>query len=82
MKQPLHAKVPPFIGDTNLNLSWKEATKPLASTTTTTIGFVQSLLNPQSFFFLFSRFRNLSNCLISICNLFYLYNNLQRKAAC
>lgn len=35
MTKPLHAKVPPFIGDTNLNLSWKEATKPLASTTTT-----------------------------------------------
>ncbi|CAF2095746.1 hypothetical protein HID58_017707 [Brassica napus] len=39
MTKPLHAKVPSFIGDTNMNLSWKEATKPLASAaTTTTIG--------------------------------------------
>uniref|UniRef100_A0A1J3DYG6 Apoptosis inhibitor 5 n=1 Tax=Noccaea caerulescens TaxID=107243 RepID=A0A1J3DYG6_NOCCA len=40
LTKPLHAKVPSFIGDTNMNLSWKEATKPLASTTTTatTIG--------------------------------------------
>ncbi|CAH8377774.1 unnamed protein product [Eruca vesicaria subsp. sativa] len=39
MTKPLHAKVPSFIGDTNINLSWKEATKPLPSaTTTTTIG--------------------------------------------
>ncbi|CAH8389311.1 unnamed protein product [Eruca vesicaria subsp. sativa] len=39
MTKPLHAKVPSFIGDTNINLSWKETTKPLASaTTTTTIG--------------------------------------------
>ncbi|ESQ52001.1 hypothetical protein EUTSA_v10016466mg [Eutrema salsugineum] len=35
MTKPLHAKVPSFIGDTNINLSWKEATKPLASATTT-----------------------------------------------
>ncbi|KFK44729.1 hypothetical protein AALP_AA1G295200 [Arabis alpina] len=34
MTKALHAKVPSFIGDTSLNLSWKEATKPLASTTT------------------------------------------------
>ncbi|KAJ0240104.1 Apoptosis inhibitory protein 5 [Hirschfeldia incana] len=38
MTKPLHAKVPSFIGDTNMNLSWKEVTKPLASATTTTIG--------------------------------------------
>ncbi|KAF2604271.1 hypothetical protein F2Q70_00025163 [Brassica cretica] len=38
MTKPLHAKVPSFIGDTNMNLSWKEATKPLASAATTTIG--------------------------------------------
>ncbi|KAF8110228.1 hypothetical protein N665_0086s0066 [Sinapis alba] len=38
MTKPLHAKVPSFIGDTNINLSWKETTKPLASATTTTIG--------------------------------------------
>ncbi|XP_056860755.1 apoptosis inhibitor 5-like protein API5 [Raphanus sativus] len=35
MTKPLHAKVPSFIGDTNINLSWKEATKPLPSATTT-----------------------------------------------
>nr|VDC88957.1 unnamed protein product [Brassica oleracea] len=38
MTKPLHAKVPSFIGDTNINLSWKEATKPLPSAATTTIG--------------------------------------------
>ncbi|KAF2567582.1 hypothetical protein F2Q68_00024513 [Brassica cretica] len=38
LSEPLHAKVPSFIGDTNMNLSWKEATKPLASAATTTIG--------------------------------------------
>ncbi|KAJ4891597.1 putative apoptosis inhibitor 5-like isoform X2 [Raphanus sativus] len=36
MTKQLHAKVPSFIGNTNINLSWKEATKPLASATTTT----------------------------------------------
>ena len=50
MKQPLHAKVPSFIGDTNMNLSWKEATKPLASAaTTTTIGFVAKITQPAIF---------------------------------
>ncbi|CAN1229709.1 Apoptosis inhibitor 5-like protein API5 [Linum grandiflorum] len=28
MTKPLHAKVPSFIGDKNINLSWKEAPKP------------------------------------------------------
>ncbi|KAF2611288.1 hypothetical protein F2Q70_00008312, partial [Brassica cretica] len=46
MKQPLHAKVPSFIGDTNINLSWKEATKPLPSAATTTIGFVSKGKRP------------------------------------
>ncbi|CAN6882014.1 unnamed protein product [Brassica oleracea] len=30
----LHAKAPSFIGDKSVSLSWKEATKTLASTTT------------------------------------------------
>ena len=51
MKQPLHAKVPSFIGDTNINLSWKEATKPLPSAATTTIGFVSKLTQSVIFFF-------------------------------
>ncbi|CAN6888646.1 unnamed protein product [Brassica oleracea] len=34
MTNVLHAKVPSFIGDKSVSLSWKEATKTLASTTT------------------------------------------------
>lgn len=64
MKQPLHAKVPSFIGDTNINLSWKEATKPLPSATTT-IGFVAKL----------TQIRNLS-IFLSFCNLYWLYCNI------
>ncbi|XP_020994705.1 apoptosis inhibitor 5-like protein API5 [Arachis duranensis] len=36
MTKPLHAKVPTFIGDKRVNLSWKEATKPASSTTPAT----------------------------------------------
>ena len=59
MKQPLHAKVPSFIGDTNINLSWKEATKPLPSAATTTIGFVSKLTQSVIFFYR----------LVSVCSL-------------
>ncbi|KAM7263542.1 hypothetical protein ACFE04_001225 [Oxalis oulophora] len=38
MTKPLHAKVPTFIGDKSINLSWKEATKPVLPTTTSTGG--------------------------------------------
>ncbi|CAN6975504.1 unnamed protein product [Brassica rapa subsp. trilocularis] len=34
MTKVLHAKAPSFIGDKSVSLSWKEATKTLASTTT------------------------------------------------
>ncbi|XP_048612862.1 apoptosis inhibitor 5-like protein API5 [Brassica napus] len=34
MTNVLHAKAPSFIGDKSVSLSWKEATKTLASTTT------------------------------------------------
>ncbi|CAN1229717.1 Apoptosis inhibitor 5-like protein API5 [Linum grandiflorum] len=34
MTKPLHAKVPSFIGDKNINLSWKEAPKPPGLTET------------------------------------------------
>ncbi|XP_061363444.1 apoptosis inhibitor 5-like protein API5 isoform X2 [Gastrolobium bilobum] len=33
MTKPLHAKVPSFIGDKRINLSWKEATKTASSAT-------------------------------------------------
>ncbi|KAL5576638.1 hypothetical protein UlMin_018337 [Ulmus minor] len=38
MTKPLHAKTPLFIGDKSINLSWKEATKPPVSSTTTSVG--------------------------------------------
>jgi len=37
--QPLRTKVPSFIGDKRINLSWKEATKS-ASSNVTTAGYV------------------------------------------
>ncbi|XP_015874441.1 apoptosis inhibitor 5-like protein API5 [Ziziphus jujuba] len=38
MTKPLHSKTPSFIGDKSVNLSWKEATKPLVPSTTTAVG--------------------------------------------
>ncbi|XP_052202202.1 apoptosis inhibitor 5-like protein API5 [Diospyros lotus] len=38
MTQPLHSKSPSFMGDKRINLSWKDATKPLAPSTTTAAG--------------------------------------------
>ncbi|KAL8236130.1 hypothetical protein R6Q59_017211 [Mikania micrantha] len=34
MTQPLHAKLPSFIGDKRINLSWNEAVKTVAPTNT------------------------------------------------
>ncbi|CAN7093847.1 unnamed protein product [Brassica rapa subsp. narinosa] len=56
----LHAKAPSFIGDKSVSLSWKEATKTLASTTT---GQYAGL------FSCFSYVENLIFCM------FYLANN-------
>ncbi|PPD95686.1 hypothetical protein GOBAR_DD07295 [Gossypium barbadense] len=38
MTKPLHLKTPAFIGDKSVNLSWKEAIKPSALSTTTATG--------------------------------------------
>ncbi|KAF8408996.1 hypothetical protein HHK36_005067 [Tetracentron sinense] len=38
MTQPLHSKSPSFIGDKKINLSWKEAVKPSAPSTTAAAG--------------------------------------------
>ncbi|KAA3478515.1 apoptosis inhibitor 5 [Gossypium australe] len=38
MTKPLHLKTPAFIGDKSINLSWKEAIKPSALSTTTATG--------------------------------------------
>ncbi|KAK4440014.1 Apoptosis inhibitor 5-like protein API5 [Sesamum alatum] len=38
MTQPLHSKTPSFIGDKRINLSWKEAVKPTATSTATAAG--------------------------------------------
>ncbi|KAL1817904.1 hypothetical protein DCAR_0522403 [Daucus carota subsp. sativus] len=36
LTQPLHSKIPAFIGDEKINLSWKEAAKPSARSTAVT----------------------------------------------
>ena len=38
MIQSLHGKTPAFIGDKTINLSWKEAVKPVVSSSTTAVG--------------------------------------------
>ncbi|PON77903.1 Apoptosis inhibitory [Parasponia andersonii] len=38
MTKPLHGKTPTFTGDKSINLSWKEATKPAVSSSTTAVG--------------------------------------------
>ncbi|KAF3586673.1 hypothetical protein F2Q69_00028258, partial [Brassica cretica] len=78
----LHAKAPSFIGDKSVSLSWKEATKTLASTTT---GYKPRFLpNSQSSFglrfsHLFSQYAGLFSCFSYVQNLifcmFYLANN-------
>ncbi|GAA0160534.1 hypothetical protein LIER_17071 [Lithospermum erythrorhizon] len=45
MTQPLHSKSPSFVGDKHINLSWKEAVKPLAPSNTTVVG-VKRLATP------------------------------------
>ncbi|KAL6546543.1 hypothetical protein OROMI_022264 [Orobanche minor] len=38
MTQPLHSKTPSFIGDKGINLSWKDAVKPQATSSATATG--------------------------------------------
>ncbi|XP_020553847.1 apoptosis inhibitor 5-like protein API5 isoform X2 [Sesamum indicum] len=38
MTQPLHSKTPSFIGDKRIDLSWKEAVKPSATSTAAAVG--------------------------------------------
>jgi hypothetical protein len=42
--QPLHSKIPSFIGDKSVNLSWKELTKPSVPSTTIQAGYERCLI--------------------------------------
>jgi hypothetical protein len=42
--QPLHSKIPSFIGDKSVNLSWKELTKPSVPSTTVQAGYERCLI--------------------------------------